>query len=216
MIIQRVIKGIRGISKTKAQAILDAGIECNLCRIKGQIAYAEIPKVLTEHNAEWHQDHYEDDDPLWNNPKNEKFYLHTPFVSTTAGTWERKSGQNVPRKAFDIALRFATDGLTVGGYLFYCDLFILGRPAVEIQAFSEELRELNVHPRHTVHQVEGEILAKLVIPPAQIERADAFDVQHVKDALSNGRQPAPDPNGSLTNSLYVDPSRYSNVRGVVT
>jgi hypothetical protein len=86
---------------------------------------------------------------------------------------------------------------------------------VELQAFSEELRELNVRPRYSGYQVEGEILAKILIPPVQIERADFFDVARVNAALSAGTVPAPDPALSLTNSIYVHPSRYSNVRTVI-
>jgi hypothetical protein len=213
MIIQRVIKGLQRLSKTTAQAILSTGIECNLCRIKGQIAYAEIPKMLTERNLEWHQDHFEDPDPLWKNPKDELFQYHTPFISTTAGTVERRKGQNVRRKAFEIALKFATDGLTVNGWLFYCDLFVLGRPTVELPVFSDELRELNVHTRYSVHQTEGEIVAKILIPPTQIEQAHFFDVSDVKDALNKGEIPSP--NDTLSNTLYVNPSLYNNVRGFI-
>jgi hypothetical protein len=213
MIIQRVIKGMRQVPKARVKAILDVGIECNLCLNKGPIAYAKIPEMLTERNLEWHQDHFEDPDPLWKNPTNEEFHYHTPFISTTAGTMERRKGQNVRRKAFEIALKFATDGLTVDGWLFYCDLFILGRPTVELQAFSEELRELNVHTRYSVHQTEGEIVAKILIPPSQIEQADFFDVNDVKNALNNGLIPRP--NDTLSNTLYVDSSRYNNVRGFI-
>jgi hypothetical protein len=215
VIIQRVIRGVSGISQTDAQTMLDVGIQCSLCYLKGQILYEDIPKMLTERNLEWHQDRPDDLDPLYNNPVNEQFRLHTPFISTTAGTVERRKGQNVTRSAFDIALRFATNGLLTDGYLFYCDLFVLGRPAVALQAFAEELRELNINPRYSVYQVEGEIVAKIIIPPAQIERADFFDITTVNTALSNGQRPTPDPTRSLTNGLYVNPSRYSNVRTVL-
>ncbi len=215
MIIQRVIRGVAGIDQAQAQQTLNDGILSNLCRYKGPLAYSTIAEVLVDRNVEWHQDHFLDPDPLYTKPQNEPFVLHTPFISTTAGTVERRKGQNVTWTAFDIALRFATDGLRQSGYLFYCDLFVIGRPAVPIPAFSEELRELNVNPRYTVNQIEGEILAKLLIPAAQIERADYFDVNDVNDALANGRVPTPNPALSLSNSLYFPPSRYSNVRDVL-
>lgn len=216
MIIQSVIRGMHGITLTQARTILDTGIECNLCRNRGPIPYIEIPKVLNERNLEWHQDHYNHNDPAYIPTPNEEFRHHTPFISTTAGTIERRKGQNVTWRAIDMALRFATDGFKVDGYLFYCDLFVLGRSAVELQAFSEELRELNVRPRYSGYQIEGEILAKILIPPAQIERADFFDVSNVNAALSAGSMPVPDPARSITNSLYVSPSRYSNVRTVIS
>jgi hypothetical protein len=214
MIIQRVIRGVTGISQTQAQTMLDEGILCNLLRNKGPLSHSDVPKVLVDRNAEWHQDHYGDPDPLHTNPKNETFSLHTPFISTTAGTVERRKGVNVTRTAFDVALRFATAGLMQDGYLFYCDLFVIGRPAVPVQAFSEELRELNVNPRYSVYQIEGEILAKFVIPTAQIERADFFDLQDVKKALALRQLPAP--TCSLSNPLYFSSSRYSNLRDVLS
>jgi hypothetical protein len=71
-------------------------------------------------------------------------------------------------------------------------------------------------PAHPIYQVEGEILAKLIIPASQIERADFFYVQDVKDALANGQLPSPDSSLSLSNNLYFPPSRYSNVRDVLS
>lgn len=215
MIIQSVIRGMHGITQSEAGAILDTGIECNLCRNRGPIPYIEIPKVLTERNLEWHQDHYNHNDPAYVANPNEEFRHHTPFISTTAGTIERRKGRNETWRAFEMALRFATDGFKMDGYLFYCDLFVIGRPAVELQAFSEELRELNVRPRYSGYQIEGEILAKILIPPAQIERADFFDVTNLNKALSAGTLPVPDPTRSMTNKLYVSPTRYSNVRAVI-
>jgi hypothetical protein len=216
MIIQRVIRGMAGISQTQAQTMLDEGILCNLIRNKGPMSFLDIPRVLVDRNADWHQDHYGDPDPLHTTPPNEIFSLHTPFISTTAGTVERRKGKNVTWTAFDVALRFATAGFKQDGYLFYCDLFVIGRSAVPVQAFSEELRELNVNPRYSVYQVEGEILAKLVIPPAQIERADFFDLQDVKNALALGQLPTPDPTRSLSNPLYFSSTRYSNLRDVLS
>ncbi len=215
MIIQRVIRGVAGIDQAQAQQALNDRILSNLCRSKGPLTYSTIAEVLVDRNVEWHQDHFRDPDPLYTNPPNESFCLHTPFISTTAGTIERRKGKNVTRTAFDIALRFATDGFRQSGYLFYCDLFVIGRPAAPIPAFSEELRELNVNPRYTVYQVEGEILAKLFIPAVQIERADYFEVNDVKDALANGQVPTPDPTLSLSNNLYFPPSEYSNVRDLL-
>src|SRR5262249_14247814 len=117
MIIQSVIRGMHGITPTQARTILETGIECNLCRNKGPIPYIDIPKVLTERNLERHQDHYNHKDPAHAPNPNEEFRHHTPFVSTTAGTIERRKGRNDTWRAFDMALRFATDGFKVDGYL---------------------------------------------------------------------------------------------------
>ena len=90
MIIQRVIRDMASISQTQAQTMLDEGILCNLIRNKGPMSLTDIPKVLVDRNTDWHQDHYGDPDPLHTTPPNEIFSLHTPFISTTAGTVERR------------------------------------------------------------------------------------------------------------------------------
>src|ERR1700684_3938501 len=97
MIIQRVIRGVAGINQNQAQKMLDEGIPCNLERNWGPLPFSNIPKVLVDRNAEWHQDHYGDPDPLFTPSPNEKFSRHTPFISTTAGTVERRKGTNVIR-----------------------------------------------------------------------------------------------------------------------
>jgi len=139
MIIQHVIKGISRINEDDARRILSVGITCNWWRKVDPLPSNEIPRRLTERNLDWHQNHYDDPDPL---EGGERFGLHTPFISTTAGTVERDtfSRTNVMNPAWVEALRFATDSWTVDGYLFYCYLLIIGRPVVAHQAFAEELR----------------------------------------------------------------------------
>jgi hypothetical protein len=211
LIIQRVLKGISNLSETDAKDILKEGILCNWLQKSKKIPVDEVPKRLSDRNAEWHQEHYKDKDPDENG---EEFYLHTPFISTTAGSVERQRAlsKNLRRPAWEIALKYATADWTANGYLFYCHVFIVGRPAVALQNFSEELRELHVYPRYSRHQVEGEILAKIIIPPAQIEKAEYWSLQEANDAVQNGKLPAPDPLRTLENDLFVKPEMYNNVR----
>jgi hypothetical protein len=211
MIIQRVIKGISGIGEAAAQRILVEGITCRWWHKVNPLPFREIPARLTERNLDWHQNHYSDPDPL---EGGERFALHTPFISTTAGTVERDTFNktNVMNPAWKEALSFATDSLTIDGYLFYCYLLIIGRPAVAHQAFSEELRELNVYPGFSPYQPEGEITAKIIIPPAQIEKAEFWSASAALQVVQSGSLPVPDPAHVLYNPLFVPPGDYNNVR----
>jgi len=209
MIIQRVIKGISRISESQAMAMLAGGIVCNWWKKVNPLPRHEIPIRLTRRNLDWHQNHYDVPDPL---EGGEEFRLHTPFISTTAGTVERDtfSRTNILNPAWKEALPFATDSWTSDGYLFYCCLLIIGRPSVELEAFAEELRELNVYPGFSPYQPEGEITAKITIPPAQIEKAEFWSKDEALKAVSNRNLPAPA--RILPNPLFVPPSRYNNVR----
>lgn len=211
MIIQRVIKGISGIDEDQAQKILATGIVCNWWRKVNPLPWHEVPWRLTDRNLDWHQNRYTDPDPFENG---EQFNLHTPFISTTAGTVERDSfnDTNVMNPAWKEALPFATDSLTSDGYLFYCYLLIIGRRAVAHQAFAEELRELNVYPGFSPNQPEGEITAKILIPPAQIEKAEYWSADDALQAVDSGVLPAADPSRILYNQLFVPPADYNNVR----
>ena len=86
MIIQRVIKGISRISENDALHILSVGIVCNWWHKVNPLPEHEVPLRLTERNLDWHQNRYNDPDPF---ESGEQFRLHTPFISTTAGTVER-------------------------------------------------------------------------------------------------------------------------------
>jgi len=211
MIIQRVIKGIGRISEDDARNILSVGIVCNWRRKVGTLPRHQVPLRLTDRNLDWHQNHYDDPDP---SEGGEVFGRHTAFISTTAGTVEGDvfSLTNILNPAWREALNFATSGLRKDGYLFYCYLFIIGRQAVTLESFSKELRELNVYPGFSPYQPEGEITAKIIIPPAQIERAEFWSASDALRAVANRRLPAADPSRTLVNPLFVRPEIYNNVR----
>lgn len=211
MIIQRVVKGISGIDAAGAQQMLEGGILCRWWQKAGSIPSKEIPLRLNDRNLDWHQNRYDQPDPIENN---ERFGVHTPFVSTTAGTVERRTAQktNVLRPAWEIGLRFATDFWKADGYLFYCYVFILGKKSLAHASFGEELRELNVYTAYSPFQVEGEILAKVYIPPPQIERAEFWSKDDALSAARAKQMPAADPSRVLVNSLFSPPSDYNNVR----
>lgn len=211
MIIQRVIKGISRISESEARQILNVGIICNWWRKVTTLPRNEVPLRLTERNLDWHQHHYDDPDPL---EGGEEFGRHTPFISTTAGTVERNTlyHTNMLNPAWKEALRFATEDLTVDGYLFYCYLLIVGKRAVSQEPFAEELRELNVYMGFSPYQPEGEITAKIIIPPPQIEKAEFWSANDVLGAVQSGSVPVADPSRTLANPFFVRPEDYNNVR----
>ena len=147
-----------------------------------------MPDRLTETNLDWHQNSFNKPDPSHGK---QPFSLNTPFISTTAGTVERDTVNrtNTLTPAWKTALFFATDRWKTDGWLFDCHLFLIGKRAVRVEAFSEELRELNIYTAFSPFYVEGEITAKLVIPTAQIERADFWSLSDAKNAVASGILP---------------------------
>lgn len=216
MIVQRVIKGIGGINRSDGQNILNLGILCNWWRNcpNQTLPENEIPQRLTERNLFWHQNSYSDPDPL---EGGQPFHEHTPFVSTTAGTVERDPSlsRNVIHPAWLVSLEFATDGWSRDGYLFYCYLFVLGQPTVEHRQFSEELRELNVYTGYSPYQPEGEITAKIIIPPTQIEKFSFYSNSSIHSSLSAGQLPTPD-DEVMNVGRYKPPEELSNIRDVLS
>jgi hypothetical protein len=212
MIIQRVVKGISEISQSQARSVLMSGIVCNWWRFVNPLPRAEVPFRLTERNLSWHQNRYMDADPT---EGGEEFWRHTPFISTTAGAVERDAvlATNTLIPAWEIALRFATKNWTTDGYLFYCYVLVSGRQTVAHEAFSEEIRELNIYTGFSLFQPEGEIAAKILIPPTQIERAEFWSLADIVDSVNKGVLPTA--TDVMVNPLFVNPNRYSNIRDVL-
>jgi hypothetical protein len=214
MIIQRVIKGITGITQADAMQLMDIGIVCNWWRKVFTLPQNEVPLRLNDRNLDWHQNRYDDLDP---SEGNEPFGRHTPFISTTAGTVERDVAlsRNFHIPAWQVALEFATGGWRQNGCLFYCYLFVLGRPSIPHQVFSEELRELNIFTSFSLFQPEGEITAKIIIPPAQIERFEFYDIQTVHRDRQVGRRPRPIA-GAFNSRFFAPPEDISNIRDILS
>jgi len=79
-----------------------------------------------------------------------------------------------------------------------------------MEAFSEELRDLNLYTDFSPVHLEGEISAKLVIPTAQIQRADFFTLSDANAAAANGALPVAQ--RRLVNTHFVNPADYNNLR----
>jgi len=211
MIIQHVIKGVKGIANdAQAQSIMDVGIKCRWWQNNDPLPANQIADRLTDRNLDWHQNHYSDPDPA--EASGEPFFEHTPFISTTAGSVERDQYlfTNTRTPARKIALKFATDDWAADGYLFYCYLFVLGRPTIPLQQFSEEVRELNIYTGYSAFQPEGEITAKIWIPTAQIERVEFWSLADAKK--TGAGQITPSTVRVFSNSRYVPPEKLNNVR----
>lgn len=214
MIIQKVIKGLGGINRSQADEMFRAGIICNWWRKIGTMPETGVYERLTARNLYWHQNRFLDPDP---DDGNEPFHKHTPFISTTAGAVERDpaAGINILTPAWLVALEFATDAWQRDGYLFHCYVFVLGKQSIPHRPFSEEVRELNIYTGFSPFQPEGEVTAKINIPPTQIEKYSFYDIASVRNALAAGQLPAP--SYEATNSQnYRPPEEISNIRGVLS
>jgi len=212
MIIQKVIKGIGGIGHNKVNHILQNGIVCRWWQEVNPLPQVEVSQRLTERNLAWHQNRYDDPDPL---EENRPFHFRTPFISTTAGTVERNNffKTNILQPAWVEALRFATDRWSRDGYLFYCYVFIMGKKSIGHQLFAEEIRELNIYKGFSPFQPEGEITAKIIIPPTQIEKAEYWPIDKLQNDLEQGH--ALSPERTFDNPLFLPPEDYNNVRDVL-
>lgn len=213
MIIQRVIKGVAGIEHKGVEQVLNRGIICRWWEEVDPLPSHEIPERLTERNLFWHQNRYEVPDPLENG---RPFYERTPFISTTAGSVERDvvAKTNILTPAWIEALRFATNFWQNDGCLFYCYLFTLGKRSIPNEFFAEELRELHIYTGFSPFHPEGEITAKIRIPPSQIEKAECWVLTQLRDDLTSGRWPQPAE--VLVNDLYLPPDKIHNIREVLT
>lgn len=205
MMIQRVYKGICGISRqAAAMRLRSGGIASRWWDFQGTVTPSQVIEQLTETNLMRHLNDYD------------AFGLTTPFISTTAGSVVRDAngGTNVTETAESVATDFATDGFRRDGWVFSGYVFTLGRQAVSQQAFAEEVRELNVYTGFLPFQPEGELVAKFHWPAVQIECA--WPVTARPDPVRPGQWLWPQRGRALTNDVsYVPPEDIINVREVL-
>ena len=215
MYFQKVLKGIPNLSKSEVEAMVwQNGIFCNWWRKKGTIMAAEIKSELTESNLLHHLNDY--DKPL---PTGHPWSAYgstygevSAFISTTAGVVERDNykKRNIVFAPFMTAIRFATESFKTDGWLFYAYVMTLGKKSVELQGFSEEIRELNIYTQYLRYHHEGEIAAKISIPSVAIEKAEQYSGPPVLAALRAGQKPTPV--DTVDNASYLGPEKYCNIR----
>lgn len=216
MFYQKITKGIAYLSDKDADDIvITDGLQSNWWRLKGTIREHEIKAVLTEENLVHHLDDYDElispepNDPLMSG---KTYGAVSPFISTTAGSIQRDMAnqRNILYSPFLTALEFATDSYRCGGYVFYAYVITIGRRAVVMRQFSEEIRELHIYTGFRKYHHEGEIAAKIGVPAIQIEKAEKYEGTKAYNDLVNGDMPKA--SRTIFNPDYVSPSRLANVR----
>lgn len=213
MFFQKVVKGIHGLDRPTVQHMLDNGIISNWWKEIGTITPVQIKELLNENNADLHINHYNELIPAGHPLSGfvgKKFGQVSPFISTSAGAIQRKAKSNFLFDPVTTAIRFATKNLTSDGVVFYAYLMTIGKQTVELEQFSEEVRELNVYTKYSKYQTQGEIMAKVIIPSIQIEKAEFYKGATAKSDYAAGRRPKPV--DQILNPGYLLPESYSNIK----
>lgn len=217
MFFQKVLKGIIGLTAEQAAEVLTVtGIESNWIRTSGHASQGETALRLTPEELQWHLTRYEEEDKRTGEP----FGFTSPFISITSGTSEQSTTSREERayvfSAFDIASWFATDSYTQSGWIFYGYVFTMGKASIPYTEFAEEVRDLHSYPDGYSFHGEGELVAKLVIPPPRLERCEFYRGPELRHALVEGRRPTLKDSDIIWNNInYVDPMNYVNIRGVL-
>lgn len=174
MFFQKFVKGIHGLSDVEADLILTrTGIMSNLWRNSpnGTLDVHSAQRRLTERELSLHLDRYNAPHPDGGQVRDK-----TPFVSLAAGTVDRQRllRRNVPRPAHLTALRFATDQFRGSGHLFFGWVACLEKPSVSLEQFAEDVRDLHSYTAFRRYHLQGEVTAKLCVPPVQLERVERW------------------------------------------
>jgi hypothetical protein len=165
MHIQWCLKGIRSrptFTDADAFALLDAGIPSNWLLANPTVpcaaAIATVQSLLSETLLIDHVNRYATVAHL------------TPYISLSAGVVlpDTRLGTRV-MSAWETAVGFATGFGKSDGYIYRLWTIVAPQPAPELLHLSDEIRNLNLFRQTHKYQKQGEITAKLVIPPVQIE-----------------------------------------------
>jgi hypothetical protein len=176
MYVQKCIKGVNGITFDRANEMMqDEGLTCNWWRERARtprtgIGLQEIGERLTHNNLYLHVNAYGAQHPDYTG----LVFQETPFISLSAGnvTAPVFSRTSTVWSAHQTALDFATGhGTYIGDcFLFHCWVIVGLRSAVGVRALAEEVRDLKTYSQYSYYQGEGEIAAKIDVPPSQIEK----------------------------------------------
>jgi hypothetical protein len=119
----------------------------------------------------WHINRFDDlGFPAW---PTVRYGDQSPFLSLSSGTVEpdRRAGKNQKYPAWFTAVRFATADGQDDGWVFHGYASVLGRPALPLLEFSEEVRDLHQHDFYNPYHPEGEVAAKILVPPVRLKEA---------------------------------------------
>lgn len=210
MFFQNILKGIPQIELEEVERILSTtGLRCNWWRRTGSITGEQIKAKLNSDNLYLHLERYQDVPPGSERP----FWEDTPFISTTAGTAveDRMSEKLYIHDAFWEAAMFATKRFETDGWIFYGYVYVLGKPSIELQEFAEEVRNFHLYARFLQYRHEGEITAKIEIPPVRLRCAELYHGPKLAEQLRRGERP--EPTNVLQSDAYCPPERYANILG---
>lgn len=218
MIFQKVVKGISGIDPADAKDIIDKGIKSNWYRMAGTILEEEKKIHLTDKNLDLHLNRYHQNVPVGNplySIHKGKFGEVSPFISTTAGVVQRNEAErkNIVFSSYMTALRFATSNFRKSGFIFYTYVITVGKKAVKMEQFAEDIRNLNVYKEFQQYNSQGEVMAKIIIPSVQIEKAEMYVGTEVIKQMRS-RVPIV-PKLVLENKDYQAPEQFSNIHDMI-
>jgi len=115
--------------------------------------------------------------------------------------------------AFMTALQFATANFTTNGFIFHAWILTFGKPSVPPKPFAEEVRESRFYSQYLPYHREGEVIAKIVLPSTQIEKAGEYSGPLALKDLRTGK--LPQPVHTIGNPNYAAPDKYSNSLEIV-
>lgn len=205
---QFVLKGIADVTDAEALAVFDSGLLCSWWRRVSVLPFEQVGGRLTEPELHAHLSDYKALVP------GEQYTVgeNSPFISTTAGTYQTHSSKTYEYYSAQwTAARFATDTFRKDGVIFRAWLPILGRPSVPVEQFAEEVRDPNQYSTVYGYHHQGEVTAKIRIPPVQIEGFWRVSVAAVKSTWGDGSPLSLGPATAL-NPSFVLPEDFSNVR----
>jgi len=165
MFIQWCLKGIAerpGFSDAEAEDLLRTGIKSNWLynnpTMPIEQAIPTVQGMLSLSALERHVNNYA------------AVRTTSPYISLSAGVVVPHTALGTRKfPAWRSALDFATAFGRADGYIYRLWTIVTQKPSPGLMNVSDEIRNLNLFRSAWKYQHQGEITAKLVIPPAQIE-----------------------------------------------
>jgi hypothetical protein len=128
---------------------------------------------------------------------------------------DHEAEENYVWDAFYTAVWYATEEFKTSGFVYYGYVYTLGKQAIPLREFAEEVRDLHVYPSYMPYRREGEVVAKLHIPATRLRRCEWYSGPKAEEDFIAGRRPYLRSIDILENPGYKPPEPYSNVRGML-
>ncbi len=214
MIIQHVLRGMSGLDRARIEAILTTeGLRSRWFRDNSGTDPAEWAELVDADRLHHHLARIARPYP----PSSIPYGDESPFISLTAGTVvpQPADAVNVLHDAWLTAAIFATDGGDdvggdyVDGWIVAGYVTLAGRPSTPHLDYCEEVRDLNQHHRFVPFHHEGEIVAKIYVPPLRLawaRRVTGADMRAWRDAWAEaGPDPEEPPTAIFTPEWFAHP-----------